>query len=150
MSYSVTLASVAELRIEAFRADRTLSLQASHSVCCSHFIAGTIGVLPLGNLIMEAVDGGENLAPNLAYFFRPPVFQSEEAVRRIFPNLAAAHKAAYQASPVPIADDNWWEIQINLVEEIYEWAAGRNEAVVSIVGPPYEILAKMDYVPKLT
>lgn len=150
MSYSVTLASVAEAHIEAFRADRTLSLQASHIVCCSHFIAGMIGIQPLGDLITEAVDGGENLAPNLAYFFRPPVFQTKEDVRRIFPDLAAAHKECNQASPVPIADDNWWEVQINSVEEIYKWAASRNEAVVSIVGPPYEILAKTDYVPKLT
>src|SRR5215471_8110428 len=90
MAYSTKLASVPQERVLLFRQDHRQSLKASRIVECSHLIAYSVTVQPLGQVLGKAIDGGEPLDVGLWHPLRPPLIHGSESVRMIWTELVAA------------------------------------------------------------
>lgn len=131
MAYQNYLCSVAVARVEAFRQDQNESLQATRSVICSHGMAYWVQVQPLGQLLGEAIDGGQILHENLNHPLRPPKIHDVDSVAALYPELIAARDAAYGLEPLP--EDDWSRVEIEKVVDIFKWAYLHQECVVSIL-----------------
>ncbi len=129
MAYLNYLHSVPMARVEAFWQDQNQSLQATRSVTCSHGIAYWIQIQPLGQLLGEAIDGGEVLHQSLWHRFRVPKIHNVDSVARLYPDLKAAWTVALHEEP--LSEDDWYRLQIDKVMDIFEWAHSHKECVVS-------------------
>ncbi len=120
----------------AFRVNREESLFASRIISVSHVLASWIWIQPLASVLTEAIDGGEVLHTHFKHRFRDDKIHSAGAVIELYAKLKAAKDKAMH--DYPVADDDWYEVQIRQVLELFSWASERNEAVVSLLGAPYE------------
>lgn len=131
MAYYTHLFAVPLSGVRAFQQDRTLLPEATRSVVCSHLIASGVGP-PWGNLLKEALDGGQVLHQELRHPFRPPSVHPPEAVAVLAPKLKAASESA--AAQALFDEGDWTDGQIGQVVELFEWAHRHGEAVVSFLG----------------
>lgn len=81
MAYFTLMASVAEAEVDALRQDLSLALHPSRVSGASHLLSYWVKVQPLGQLLNEAVDGGELLHGDLWHPLRPPMFHLPPKVR---------------------------------------------------------------------
>lgn len=149
MAYYNFLCSVSPARIEAFHRDLNESLQASRSAHCSHIIAYWVEIQPLGQLLGQAIDGGEFLHQSLWHPLRPPKIHDVKSIVTLFPALNEAWEAALLQEP--LSEDDWYRGEISKVVGIFKWAHERKECVVSILPKPHdEERARRVILPKTT
>lgn len=137
MAYMTFLAAIPVERIVAFQSHQTgerPSLQASKTMKCSHLMAYWVRVQPLGSLLGEAIDGGQPLDAAHWHPLRPPRFHAPDAAADLYRRLNVAWSEVTGTHPV--ADDDWYGVQIRQILDLFAGAAERGEAVVSFLGPP--------------
>src|SRR5438046_1596143 len=99
------MASVAEAEVDALRQDSSLVLHPSLVSGASHLLSYWVKVQPLGQLLNEAVDGGELLHDELWHPLRPPMFHRPIQVQ----SLAEQIEAAWESVKADMAqDDGGW------------------------------------------
>ena len=133
MAYLNYLFSIPEARATAFYQDQNASLQVTRSTVCSHLIAYSIPIQPLGELLDQALDGGEIFHASFSHPFRVPKIHSVDSVDALYPRL----KEDWDQSHVehPFDENDWYEQQIKKVVELFEWAYLRDELVLSFLQP---------------
>ena len=104
-----------------------VALMPTHVSAVSHFLTYSVEVQPLGRLLIEALDGGHGLDPELWHPLRPPKFHSPEATRRLCVDLELAWSNADAADPARDAAD-WYRIEITKVLRSFGAAAARRQS----------------------
>jgi hypothetical protein len=87
VAYFTLMASVAEAEVDALRQASSLLLHPSLVFGASHVLSYWIEVQPLGQILNEAVDGGELLHDELWHPLRPPMFHRPIQVRSLADRL---------------------------------------------------------------
>lgn len=134
MAYLNFLVAATEAEVEALSHDPNLELEPSLVVAVSHLIGYWVEVQPLGKMLGQAIDGGATVSPGLWHPLRPPVFHRAEAVQSLHGQLADEWQRVLAEKPV--AEDDWYRIEIEKVLRLFRHAAGRTECVVSILERP--------------
>jgi hypothetical protein len=137
MAYGVRLASIAEEQIADFRSHRRDALVSSKSHLCSHLVAYWIKEQPLGRLLGEALDGGEDVRADLWHPLLPPAFHSAEAVHGLAKSLSAARNQFSERHP-DLAADLFHGVEVRGVIDLFVHADSRHEAVVRFLDPPLD------------
>lgn len=89
----------------------------------------------LRDLLRQAIDGGQNLRPDLWHPLRSPVWHSSIAVAEIEPQLSqvwADLLAEHGASD----SNDWYGIEISKVLQVFEHAVVSHSGIVSFLEPP--------------
>lgn len=138
MAYKNWLASVNEHDVATFRSDLSLVLRPSRVSFASHLIgtAGWNDALPLRTVLSRALDGGDLLSPSLWHPLRPPMYHSPRATSV----LAAILMVAWDRliSKQQLSSDDWLLLETERVISLFNFAAERDEGVVSVLEPPYD------------
>jgi hypothetical protein len=134
MAYITHLASIAEGDVDEFRLNATLQLHPSLVCGASHLLSYWVTVQPLGQLLNEAIDGGEVLHRELWHPLRPPMFHRPPKVQSLSDRVGAAWEAAI--SEVPQDDGGWYAIEIGKLLQLYRHAASAGECVVTALALP--------------
>jgi hypothetical protein len=134
LAYFTLMASVAEADVEAFRQDPSLLLQPTLVSGASHLLSYWVKIQPLGQLLNEAVDGGELLHGELWHPLRPPMFHRPPKVRSVAELIDAAWEGV--KAQMPQDDGGWLVIEVNRVMRLYRHAAAAGECVVTALDLP--------------
>lgn len=134
MAYFTLIASVAESEVDAFRKDPSLMLQPSLVSGASHLLSYWVDVQPLGQLLSEAVDGGELLHDSLWHPLRPPMFHRSTKVRSLAEKLEIAWEHIERDERED--DGGWLAAEIGRLLRVYRHAAESGEAVVTALDRP--------------
>lgn len=134
MAYFTLMASVAEAEVDAFRREPSLVLRASLVSGASHLLSYWVKVQPLGQLLNEAVDGGELLHGELWHPLRPPMFHRPTKVRSLAEQVQAAWKDVEQEMPPD--EREWLLAEIGRLLRLYSHAATADECVVTALDRP--------------
>ena len=132
MAYLNYLVSVPLAEVETLRDDPEAVITPSLSVAVSHLIAYWVQVQPLGQLLGRAIDGGAVINGALRHQLRDPCYHDPESVRARYAELTEAWQAT---SARPIAEDDWYRVEIEKVLRVFAHAAERGECVVSALVP---------------
>lgn len=135
MAYLTILAAFPESRLRAYRRDRSQPLQASLVSNCSHLVAYWVQIQPLGGLLGKAIDGGDPLHDELWHPLRPPLFHSPAAVQDLDRRLQEEWARVQREQPTLPADD-WYAMEINKVLNVFSFAAGSGECVLTMLNSP--------------
>jgi hypothetical protein len=137
MAYLNLLASVPERQVVRLQRDPAALLRPSLEATASHVVAYWVRVQPLGELLGEALDGGEKLGEAFWHPLRDPVFHRPPKVRQLSRQIADAWgraKAAPQEEWGPYSRD--YPYDIREVLRAFTHAADRAECIVSALPPP--------------
>src|SRR5262249_13848083 len=93
-----------------------------------------VQVQPLGQLLHEAIDGGELLHSELWHPLRPPRFHRPPQVRSLAGQLGEAWEAA--KPEMPVDDGGWLMAEVRRLLRLYRHAAQVEESVVSVLDLP--------------
>ena len=132
MAYLNLLFSIPSERVPECTSWDLLRSTATYSVGCSHLIAYWGQFEPLNEVLGRALDGGLVLHPRWKHKFRVPTYHSPVEVTE----LAGAVVNVWQQAITKyeeLANDDWWRIEIEKCLTIFQHAANRGEAVVSIL-----------------
>jgi hypothetical protein len=134
MAYLTFLYSVSQQNITAFCSQRdAMLLKPSKTAVCSHLLASWVEIQPLGQVLGEAIDGGEQLHAELRHPLRPPRFHTSAATRVCHQNLQKAWAIATASEP--IEKDDWYAEQISHVLSIFAWADEHGEGIITALEP---------------
>ena len=136
VAYGNHIASVPYAEVGRHRRDASAVLRHSRLETVSHLLASWVKAEPIGGLLREALDGGDLLAEHLHHPLRPPRVHAPE---RVAP-LAAALREAFAAATAgePVREVRWFIPEIEWAIGLFEHAAARGEAVVSVLTPPLD------------
>jgi len=137
MAYSVLLASVPEEHVIAFRAGKCAALRATLSTRCSHLLAYWVRPPALRDVLYRAIDGGQDLRPDLWHPFRKPVWHPASTVTEIERQLLEAWKDL-SAKHGPVDPKDWYVIEISKVLELFQQASAMHHAVVAFLERPLD------------
>jgi hypothetical protein len=129
MAYLNLLASVAEAQVQAVRQESSQLVCPSMVSGASHLLAYWVKVQPLGQLLHEALDGGELLHSRFWHPLRPPMLQHPAAVQTLTNRITDAWEEAQQGD-LP-GDREWLAFEIGRLLRLFRHAAGAGECVVS-------------------
>jgi hypothetical protein len=136
MAYGNYIATVPIDQIAGLRRDSNTLLRPTRLAMVSHLMAYSIRVQPIGQVLAEALDGGERLADNLEHPLRPPVVHLPADVARLLSALREGLHAASMAGPTK--EIGWFRVDIDKLVELFQHAADQGEAVVSVLEPPMD------------
>ena len=135
--YSCILAAVEQRQVEEYKSDRCTSFAPSKTVSCSHLIAYSVSVQPLGQLLGEALDGGERLRDDLWHPLRFPIIHQSAAVRQLQPKLADAWEQIVREKGMPEPGDWYWN-EIAKVLDLFNHAKAHEMCVLRFLQPPFD------------
>lgn len=135
MAYLNFLASVGEARVAAFQRDPSRALGASLVRGCSHLVAYSLAVEPLGTLLGDLIDRGETLHGSLWHPLRPPVWHG---VGRVAELAEALSREWLKLGDVEGDAGGWYRGEVASVVELATHAARHGECVVSALEPPLD------------
>jgi len=81
MAYLTTIASAAPDELQRLVADSSHIITPTRFEFVSHYLAYGVHIQPLGAALRMAIDGGEQIHPDLWHPFRAPLFHSAVAVQ---------------------------------------------------------------------
>ena len=134
MAYFTSMASVAEVEIDALRKDSSVLLHPSLASGVSHLLSHWVKVQPLGQLLNEAVDGGELLHQGFWHPLRPPMFHRPIQVRSLAEQVEAAWERV--KADMPQDDGGWLLAEIGRLLRLYRHAAVAGESLVTVLDLP--------------
>lgn len=135
MAYLNFLAAASSQQIQALRTDSTVLLRPSLVVAVSHLVGYWVEIQPLGELLGQALDGGEELSDQLWHPLRRPVFHTAEQVQSLHGKLTGAWDSA--RGPQTERDEwDWYRHEIGEVLRAFRHASERGECIVSVLQPP--------------
>jgi hypothetical protein len=134
VAYLNFLVAAPEADVQALRWDASITLNPSLVVAMSHLVGYWVEVQPLGKLLGQAIDGGLPVNSELWHPLRPPVFHGADAVEALQAQLADAWQHVLASLPLP--EDEWYRVEIEKVLRLFQHAAARHEAVVSVLERP--------------
>ena len=134
MAYFTLMASVAEAEVDAFRQDPSLDLRPTLVSGASHLLSYWVKVEPLGQLLNEAIDGGELLQGELWHPLRPPMFHRPSKVRSLAEHIEAAWDSV--KADMPQDDGGWLVAEISRMLRVYRHAATVGECVITALDLP--------------
>lgn len=134
MAYGVMLASIHESQIEDFRARRIADLSIIDRFTCSHLLAYWIPVQPLGRLLEEALDGGEELRADLRHPYRVPMYHPPLWTKVLAEQLRAEWAKGLQGG-LGAKELSYFGSEIPGVVSLFENASLRGLGIVSILDP---------------
>jgi len=134
MAYLTLIASVPESEIASFEGGAVELMSASRIERVSHYLTYSVSHQPLGNLLGQAIDGGEPLREDLWHPFRAPVVKTVNDVKNCWAELNEAWAVAVRQWNVPEGD--WYRIEITKLLSIYDHARRESECIVSMLEPP--------------
>ncbi|MCE9561626.1 MAG: hypothetical protein K8U57_06185 [Planctomycetes bacterium] len=133
MAFRNHLVSATHAQVEALRGNQIAIITPSLALSVSHLIAYWVETQPLGQLLGQAIDGGEILNSSLRHQLRDPCFHDPQTVRSLYTTLSEAWQQVTASQPVP--PDDWYRIEIEKVLRLFAHAAGCGECVVSALEP---------------
>lgn len=136
MAYLTLIASVAEEQIDALRLDSTVVLFPTMIKGVSHLLSYWIKEQPLGYLLGTAIDGGEQLSPDLWHPLRPPMVHRPTFVARLADDLSAAWTSVQQSSTF---EDEWLAFEMQRLLTVMDHAAQTNECLVTALDAPGDL-----------
>jgi hypothetical protein len=134
LAYFTLMASVAEAEVDALRQDPSLALHPSLVSGVSHLLSYWVKIQPLGQLLNEAVDGGELLHGELWHPLRPPMFHRPLKVLSLAHQVEAAWEGVQ--AEMPQDDGGWLVAEVNRLLRLYRHAAAAGEGVVTALDLP--------------
>jgi hypothetical protein len=134
LAYFTLMASVLEAEVEALRQDSALVFQPSLVSGASHLLSYWVQLQPLGQLLNEAVDGGEVLHGDFWHPLRAPMFHRPPKVRSLAEHIDAAWESV--KGEMPQDDGGWLVIEVNRLLRLYRHAAAAGECVVTALDLP--------------
>jgi hypothetical protein len=134
LAYFTLMASVAEAEVDALRQDPSLDLHPTLVSGASYLLSYWVKVQPLGQLLNEAVDGGELLHGELWHPLRPPMFHRPIKVRSLAEQIEAAWESV--KADMPQDDGGWLVAEISRLMRLYRHAATAGECVVTTLDLP--------------
>lgn len=134
MAYLTLLASVAEADVDAFRQNPTIELHPSLVSGASHLLSYWVKAQPLGQLLNEAIDGGEVLHDSLWHPLRSPLFHRPPKVRSLAGQINAAWDLA--KAEIPKDDGGWLAGKMSRLLRVYLYAATAGEGIVTALDIP--------------
>jgi len=140
MAYLNYLASAPSAQVEAVKSDPNALIAPTLFVSVSHLIAYWVQVQPLGQLLGQAIDGGEIIHSSLQHKLRDPFYHDPDAVRSL--NTQLSSEWLQVTSTQPSAPDDWYRIEIEKVLLLFGHAAERGECVVSCLDPCHVLFFK--------
>lgn len=135
MAYTTSLASVAPDEIERVGTDFRHVMTSSRRELVSHYLAYSISVQPLGELLGQIIDGGAVLHPKLWHPLRAPIFHARQDVPGLLAELQEHWGASRRSQE--IADD-WHAMEVSKVIAVLAHATAACEAVVNVIHPPHD------------
>ena|SRR5690348_2147499 len=136
MAYGNYLATVSEQEVLTLRKEPDHLLKTGSIAKVSHLIAYWIDVQPLGQLLNEALDGGEVLSPHLWHPLRKPTFHSPERASHLFKQLRKVWNEAVQRNALGQAA--MFRQEIERLLEIFREADRLGQGVASVLEPPMD------------
>jgi hypothetical protein len=127
------MSSVAEAQVEAFRQNLSTVLQPSLIAGLSHLLSYWVHMQPLGQLLNEAVDGGELLHSELWHPLRAPMVHMPSTVHSLANRIEAAWEAVKE---MPQDDGEWLAGEVNRLLRLFRHAAILDECVVNALDLP--------------
>jgi hypothetical protein len=134
MAYFNLLAAVAEAEVDALRMAPIGFLRPSLVSMASHLLSSWVQVEPLGQLLRQALDGGELLHSKFWHPLRPPVFHRPPTVQTLTEQITAAWQEVRRDEPPE--DEDWLAAEIGRLLRVYRHAAEAGECVVSALDLP--------------
>jgi hypothetical protein len=128
------MASVGEAEVDALRQDPSLHLHPTLVSGASHLLSYWVKAQPLGQLLNEAVDGGELLHGEFWHPLRPPMFQRRIKVRSLAEQIETAWESV--KADMPTDDGGWLVAEISRLLRLYRHAATAGECVVTALDLP--------------
>jgi hypothetical protein len=134
VAYFTLMASAAEAEVDALRQDPSRLLRPTLVSGASHLLSYWVQVQPLGQLLQDAVDGGELLHSELWHPLRPPMFHRPLMVRSLTEQVGAAWEIA--KPDIPQDDGDWLVAEVGRLLRLYQHAAAAGECVVTALDLP--------------
>lgn len=134
MAYFTLMASVAEAEVDSLRQDPSRLLRPTLVSGASHLLSYWVQVQPLGQILQDAVDGGELLHSEFWHPLRPPMFHRPPKVRSLAEQVGAEWEAA--KPDLPRDDGGWLAAEVSRMLRLYEHAAAAAECVVTALDLP--------------
>lgn len=132
VAYLNLLFSIPGERVSECTSWDLLRSMATYSVGCSHLIAYWAQFEPLNEVLSRALDGGLVLNSRWKHKLRVPTYHNPAEVTELAGAVANIWQQAI-AKYEELANDDWWRIEIEKCLALFQHAANRGEAVVSIL-----------------
>jgi hypothetical protein len=136
MAYGNFLASVSLEEIEKLRNTPSYMLNVDVLEQVSHLVGYWVKVQPLGELLGQALDGGEIVSASLHHPLRSPTFHTPGAAEALQRKLAQAWTASYESVTSP--EMEWFRIEIEKVLGVFDAAVSHGHGVISVLEPPMD------------
>jgi hypothetical protein len=134
LAYFTLMASVTEASVDALRQDPSLDLHPTLVSGASHLLSYWVKTQPLGQLLNEAIDGGELLHGEFWHPLRPPMFHRPIRVRSLAEQVETAWDSV--KAEMPRDDGGWLVAEIGRLLRLYRHAATAGECVVTALDLP--------------
>ncbi|HLQ45472.1 MAG TPA: hypothetical protein VK137_12125 [Planctomycetaceae bacterium] len=132
MAYLTLMASVAEHEVEALRQETSLVLHPTFVTGASHLLSYWVTVQPFGQLLNQAVDGGEQLHQEFWHPLRPPMVHHPSDVRSLTEQIAKACENLGS----DLKNDDWLSAEVDRLLSVFRHAANSGECVVTALDMP--------------
>jgi hypothetical protein len=134
MAYGNYLASVTTQGVQQLQRRPGMLLTPSRVVLVSHLAAYWVQVQPLGQILGEALDGGQPLCDGLWHPLRSPTYHTRSEVHRILRLLKDA--LALPISGEGAKKPEVFSHDVKGIVAVFEYALVHGEAVISVLEPP--------------
>ena len=131
MAYPNLLVSVPVSAVARLNSVAKINQYASAGSYCSHLIAYWVEIQPLGQLLGEALDGGDPLPGGWRHRFRVPKYHPPASVTDLFTKINAEWELLCSQNANICKQDDWYALEIGRVMRLFEHASNHGEAVVS-------------------
>jgi hypothetical protein len=132
VAYLNLLFSIPSERLSNCTSWESLRSIATYSTGCSHLIGYWAQFDPLNEVLGRALDGGSILHPRWKHKLRVPTYHSPAEVVELAETVENGWQQAI-GKYGELANDDWWRIEIEKCSAVFQHAASRGEAVVSIL-----------------
>jgi hypothetical protein len=131
MAFLNLLASVSQRQVTAIQKDESAWTESALVVAVSHLLAYWVQAQPIGRLLGEALDGGQQLRGKFDHTLRGPVYHTPEQVRALGRELRDARQAARADAEASRELDGFQGI--DKVLRLFAFASDRGDCVISFL-----------------
>lgn len=136
MAYGVIVAAVSHADVLQFRSNPSLLPVPQLITRITHLATYWIKVQPLGDVLSEVIDGGEEVSASLWHPLRGPSYHTPDSVRRNLPRLSGAWQLVQRP---PVAREvPWFQYDVDAVLQNMRFAQEHGLGMISALSRPFD------------